>query len=352
MIYAYLKFPNLLLDAQSITHQDQSIAIHHQGKIIQSSELAIAAGVIPGMTINMALTLYPNLLTQTYQPDAERRLLHRLALWAYQYSHQVAIWNKGLCIEVSKSKSLFGDLQALTQILKQTSASQNFKIQLAFGYTPEMAALFVKAGVRPKEQAFEKTLYRLAIDAAEIPIEYVKRLKNMGFRTIGDYFGSPSRARQARIHREIYLYFDAIAGRHQTSLTWFTCGAVRGARQENAPRRRRRRCDRLGGHDRLEAVLGVHRHLARRVLRGGERGGEGGQRRNCPALAAAATVFPAIRDDGDDSGGRDASARDDDDASLDGRRERQRRRRGVRPGSWRDACRSSTHLEDGDGGGI
>ena len=73
MIYAYLKFPNLLLDAQSITHQDQSIAIHHQGKIIQSSELAIAAGVIPGMTINMALTLYPNLLTQTYQPDAERR---------------------------------------------------------------------------------------------------------------------------------------------------------------------------------------------------------------------------------------------------------------------------------------
>ena len=222
MIYAYLKFPNLLLDAQSITHQDQSIAIHHQGKIIQSSELAITAGVIPGMTINMALTLCPNLLTQTYQPDAERRLLHRLALWAYQYSHQVAIWNKGLCIEVSKSKSLFGDLQALTQILKQTSASQNFKIQLAFGYTPEMAALFVKAGVRPKEQAFEKTLYRLAIDAAEIPIEYVKRLKNMGFRTIGDYFGAPSRARQARIHREIYLYFDAIAGRHQTSLTWFT----------------------------------------------------------------------------------------------------------------------------------
>ena len=41
MIYAYLKFPNLLLDAQSITHQDQSIAIHHQGKIISplSSQL-------------------------------------------------------------------------------------------------------------------------------------------------------------------------------------------------------------------------------------------------------------------------------------------------------------------------
>ena len=82
-----------------------------------------------------------------------------------------------------------------------------------------MAALFVKAESSQK-RAFEKTLYRLAIDAAEIPIEYVKRLKNMGFRTIGDYFGSPSRARQARIH-PIYLYFDAIAGRHQT-LTWFT----------------------------------------------------------------------------------------------------------------------------------
>ena len=106
MIYAYLKFPNLLLDAQSITHQDQSIAIHHQGKIIQSLSSQLPRALSHEDDHQYGAHALPNLLTQTYQPDAERRLLHRLALWAYQYSHQVAIWNKGLCVEVSSNHCL------------------------------------------------------------------------------------------------------------------------------------------------------------------------------------------------------------------------------------------------------
>lgn len=222
VIYAYLKFPNLLLDAQGVSHHNECVAILHQCQIMQCSKYALAAGVIPGMTLSMALTLCPNLLTKEYQADEERRLLYRLALWAYQYSHQVAIWNKGLCIEVSKSKSLFGDLAELTQTLKNAAASQSFQIQLAFGYTPEMAALFVQEGLRPKEHAFQKTLSCISIDAVAIPREQIKRLKNMGFRTIGDYFSAPSRARRARIHQDTFLYFDAIAGRHQTPLSWFS----------------------------------------------------------------------------------------------------------------------------------
>ena len=96
VIYAYLKFPNLLLDAQGVSHHNECVAILHQCQIMQCSKNALAAGVIPGMTLSMAITLCPNLLTKEYQADEERRLLHRLALWAYQYSHQVAIWNKGL----------------------------------------------------------------------------------------------------------------------------------------------------------------------------------------------------------------------------------------------------------------
>ena len=67
-----------------------------------------------------------------------------------------------------------------------------------------MAALFVQEGLRPKENAFHKTLSRIAIDATTIPREQIKRLKNMGFRTIGDYFSAPSRARQARIHQDTF----------------------------------------------------------------------------------------------------------------------------------------------------
>ena len=56
VIYAYLTFPDLLLDAQGISHQDEFIAIHHQGQIMQCSDKAILTGVMPGMTLSMAVT--------------------------------------------------------------------------------------------------------------------------------------------------------------------------------------------------------------------------------------------------------------------------------------------------------
>ena len=94
------------------------------------------------------------------------------------------------------------------------------KFNLPLGIPPD-GALFVQEGLRPKENAFHKTLSRIAIDLRRFH-EQIKRLKNMGFRTIGDYFSAPSRARQARIHQDTFLYFDAIAGRHQTPLSWFS----------------------------------------------------------------------------------------------------------------------------------
>ena len=225
-IYAYLLFPDLSLDAQGLDHHKSKIAIHHKNRIIQSSGDAIADGVLPGVTLSMALVLCPKLYIYPYQPDIERRSLHRLAIWAYQYSHQVAIWNKGLCIEVSKSKLLFGDLAEFSQIIKQSAILQKNRVHIAFGYTPEMAALFLKQKVRPREHAFYKTLHQIPIEAINIQDNQKKRLKNMGFRTIGDYFTATSRSRQSRLHQDTYQYLDAVAGRHQTPLTWFTPPAV------------------------------------------------------------------------------------------------------------------------------
>ena len=53
-----------------------------------------------------------------------------------------------------------------------------------------------------------------------IPREQIKRLKNMGFRTIGDHQCRPE-SDGTHTSRHL-LYFDAIAGRHQTPLSWFS----------------------------------------------------------------------------------------------------------------------------------
>ena len=43
VIYAYLKFPNLLLDAQGVSHHNECVAILHQCQIMQCSKLRISS---------------------------------------------------------------------------------------------------------------------------------------------------------------------------------------------------------------------------------------------------------------------------------------------------------------------
>ena len=220
-LYMQLDFPELPLEALGVDYQDLKIAVYAQNLVVKASPKATASGVLPGMTLQLALTLCPELKTLPAAPNKQRRLLYQLAHWAYQYSHQVAIRNQGLCIEIARSERLFGDPNSIQTQLRQACQSAARPVRMAFGNTPEMADVFLKQGICPEPYAFADTLKQSPLSATPIPMAQLKRLTNMGFRTLGDYLQMPSRSRQKRIPESTYRLLEAISGRSQTLLQWF-----------------------------------------------------------------------------------------------------------------------------------
>ena len=186
-VYARIRFPELLLEASGFDYATTACAVYEGPRVLQASSLALAEGVLPGMTPSMAMTLCPRLQLIHLDQHKQRRLRNQLALWAYQYSHQVAIRQHGLVLEVSKSESLFGDLERIADTLR-TQASR--PIQLAFGVTPEMAELFLRQGCCPKASDFDRVVAHSPITASGLKHTHVRRLHHMGFRTLGEYFSA------------------------------------------------------------------------------------------------------------------------------------------------------------------
>jgi protein ImuB len=217
-VYARIRFPELMLEASGFDCAITACAVYEGQRILQASSHALTEGVLPGMTPSMAMTLCPTLQLIQLDHNKQRRLLNQLALWAYQYSHQVAIRQHGLVLEVSKSESLFGDLEHIANTLR-TQAGR--PIQLAFGTTPEMAELFLRQTCCPKTSDFDHVVANSPITASGLKQTHVRRLHHMGFQTLGEYFSAPSRARQSRLPQDAFLHLEAVRGRHTQPINWF-----------------------------------------------------------------------------------------------------------------------------------
>lgn len=220
-LYMQLEFPELALEAVGVDYQDTRIAVYQEHYVIKASPSATASGVLPGMTLSLALTLCPDLKTVVANPKKQRRLLYQLAHWAYQYSHQVAIRNSGLCLEIARSERLFGDPKSIQSQLRQACQKAGRPVRIAFGHTPEMADLFLKQHLCPEPADFMHTVMNSPLDATLMPSDQLKRLRHMGFRTLGDYFKTTARARQKRITETLYRTLEAVSGRHMSALKWF-----------------------------------------------------------------------------------------------------------------------------------
>jgi len=220
-LYLQLAFPELALESLGVDYQDVCIAVYQQNVIIQASPPATASGVLPGMTLSLAMTLCPELKTVLAMPKKQRRLLHQLAHWAYQYSHQIAIRNEGLCLEIARSEKLFGDPSHIQERLRYACQDAGRPVRMAFGHTPEMADLFLRQGISPRPDQLNQCVMQSPLNALALPVDQLKRLNNMGFKTLGDYFQTPARARQKRLPESLYRSLEAAAGRHSTPLKWF-----------------------------------------------------------------------------------------------------------------------------------
>ena len=117
-LWLCLYFPRLVFQAVYRDGRTDACAVfeERQGmrRIVQVNDASLAVGVHPGMSINAALSLSPNIGLKQRCKEREARLLSRLAVWAERYTSFVVLDPEGvLLLEVAGSRRLFGGLRSI-----------------------------------------------------------------------------------------------------------------------------------------------------------------------------------------------------------------------------------------------
>ncbi|QGM95650.1 DNA polymerase Y family protein [Methylocystis rosea] len=183
---------------------------------------AIAFGLTPGMTLADARARAPHLAVAQADPDADERLMLRLAAFCEQFTPLVALDPPcGLMLDATGCAHLFGGEAMMRTCILQAMARLSFTGRAAVAGTPDAAralARFGQEGVTPpgEDEIFTRPL---SIAALEAPKETSVALTRAGLTTLGDLADRSSAALTARFGDETMRRLTRILGREDARIT-------------------------------------------------------------------------------------------------------------------------------------
>jgi protein ImuB len=186
-------------------------------QVLLASGAAAAQGIGPGLSINAALALEPELRLLERNPDREAKLSRQLAAWAEQFTSFVCIESPAvLLLEIAGSLRLFGGLVELRQKIMTDLKQRGLTSSLAIAPTPLAATWLAKAGRRVCIQA----LQNLTGAISSLPVQYLgwpesqrDALQGMGLNCIGDCLRLPRQGFAKRFGAARLLELDRATGR-------------------------------------------------------------------------------------------------------------------------------------------
>jgi protein ImuB len=188
--------------------------------VIHCNEAARAAGIAPGIKLAAAQALARDLLAVERNAERERDALAELALWAYQYSAQVAVQPAGLLLEIGGSERLFGGRARLARALGAGLAELGYRGVLAYTVTPRAAWVLALARERGLAARHVAETAQLAPTLAPLPLALLQwdetttsTLHALGLATIGDLLQLPRDAFAKRFGAACIDDLDRALGR-------------------------------------------------------------------------------------------------------------------------------------------
>lgn len=201
-LWLALHFPALPIDRQAVSGQPQDAettdadigwaVILQTGtsrQILACNDAARDAGVRPGLALNTAWALMPDLLVTEFDEAAQAEHLQQLTLLALTWSSRVTPKPpSSILLEIGASLKLFGGLGALVKAVRTELCIQKVSVVTGIAPTPAAALLFAQAGVNSpvREPA------HLAAALAPIPLtrlmldeRTIKGLGRSGVHTLG-----------------------------------------------------------------------------------------------------------------------------------------------------------------------
>ena len=193
-----------------------------KGKVVVTSanHLALAAGIVPSMSLADARAITPSLERQDEQPELPAKLLSRLAEWCLRFTPHVSTdLPDGLILDVTGCSHLWGgDVPYLDTIIKRIKL-RGYDIQVAMADTIGAAwaiARYSKSCV-VSEGMHGEILKNLPPQALRIDREIVERLHKLGLHFIGQFSSISRSTLRRRFGNELLTRMDQIFGREEES---------------------------------------------------------------------------------------------------------------------------------------
>jgi protein ImuB len=191
-LWVCIRFPELSLEALGSPKGCPAVVLSEQGgltAVLACNGKAISAGVTPGMLLNTALALVPQLDIRQRRETAEQLLLQARARWALAYTPVVSInFSGALLLEVGGSLRLFGGLSKLRKRLLTDLRVCGHRVIIASAPVAKAALWLARAGKEvdcTAQHELPGLLADLPLVCLDWPVVVQRQLMQMGIRTLG-----------------------------------------------------------------------------------------------------------------------------------------------------------------------
>jgi len=254
MLWLCVHLPALPLEALSPPADEPAGIFETHGNrrlLIAVNELAGKRGLHPGMGVNAALGLVPEVRLLARDTQAELHGLHGIACWAYTLGTPVTLDPAALdvWVEVHRSLRLFGGLDALRRHI--ATQARDLPYTRAYGLAPTLAASSLLAHAGAGLEAAIAKPYEIPAAIGAWPLQLlplqpaaIATLHGAGLRRIGEVLKIPADALGRRFGAEVPLLLARLLGRAKEAWQSF-----------EPPPIYRRRLELHGGAETAEALL-------------------------------------------------------------------------------------------------
>jgi protein ImuB len=218
-LWLCLGLSRLPLEVRSGGYRDEDarIIVDSAGRVVQASTPAAENGVAPGLPLNAARALCPDLLVLERDEVAEHAALERIAAWAGAFTSIVSLVPPAaLLLEVRGSLRLFGGLEALRRRVRDALQSTGHACRDAVAPTPLAALWLARAGqveavTDPASLAGRIGCLRPAVTGW--PEATLAALRGLGIESLADCLRLPRDGFARRLGRGPLADLDRALGR-------------------------------------------------------------------------------------------------------------------------------------------
>ncbi|EOD9421179.1 DNA polymerase Y family protein [Vibrio campbellii] len=227
VLWIYLHFPRLQLDALFGDNQEQPVVIveSQRCRIIQYNEIAEQQGIKPNMGLGSAASLCRDLQVHPYHPQTELSKLQEIAQWLYLITSDVVLMpNQGILLRATPMLNLYEGLQNYWTKVSAHLSELKLSFQFGCGFSPFSAKLMALAGanfISEDKSAVQQALSPLPLTLADLSSATVEKLQRVGVTTLQGLLELPLQDIARRFDIDLVNYVGRLTGQFKHPVDFY-----------------------------------------------------------------------------------------------------------------------------------